>query len=101
MKKVLQGKVPLLTSNGKTMVPIEITYDDSEVIENLQSEVTLLFNEIEYKGYGADFLWTDTIADLQTKLPNDVKLACCMTCQQGKIFHNPKDYFISRIARFH
>ena len=85
MKKVLQGKVPLLTSNGKTMVPIEITYDDSEVIANLQSESTLLFNKIEYKGYGADFLWTDTIADLQTKLPIDVKLACCMTCRHGNM----------------
>lgn len=31
MKKVLRGKVPLLTSNGKTMVPIEITYDDSRL----------------------------------------------------------------------
>ena len=48
MKKVLRDKVPLLTSNGKTMVPIEITYDDSEVIANLQSEITLLFNEIEF-----------------------------------------------------
>ena len=50
MKKVLRGKVPLLTSNGKTMVPIEITYDDSEVVANLQSEITLLFNEIEFFG---------------------------------------------------
>ena len=85
MKKVLRGKVPLLTSNGKTMVPIEITYDDSEVIANLQSEITLLFNEIEYKGYGADYLWIDTLADLQMKLPKDVKLACCMTCRHGNM----------------
>ena len=77
----------MLTSNGKTIVPIEITYDDSESIVNPQTEITLLYNGIEYKGYGADYLWTDTIADLQTKLPNDVKLACCMTCQQCKIFH--------------
>ena len=26
---------------------------------------------------------TDTIADLQSKLPNDVKFACCMTCRHG------------------
>ena len=85
MKKVLRGKVPLLTSNGKTMVPIEITYDDSEAIANLQSEITLLFNEIEYKGYGVDYLWIDTLADLQMKLPKDVKLACCMTCRHGNM----------------
>lgn len=85
MKKVLRGKVPLLTSNGKTIVPIEITYDDSESIANPQTEITLLYNGIEYKGYGADYLWTDTIADLQTNLPNDVKLACCMTCRHGNM----------------
>ena len=85
MKKVLRAKAPLLTPNGKTMVPTEITYDDSEVIANPQSEITLLYNEMEYKGYGTDYLWTDTLADLQMKLPKDVKLACCMTCRHGNM----------------
>ena len=44
MKKVLRDKVPLLTSNGKTIVPMEIAYDDSEVIANPSSEITLLYN---------------------------------------------------------
>ena len=85
MKNVLRANVPLLTSNGKTIVPIEITYDDSESIANPQTESTLLYNGIEYKGYGADYLWTDTIADLQMKLPKDVKIACCMTCRHGNM----------------
>ena len=85
MKKVLRAKVPLLTPNGKTMVPIVITYDDSEVIANPKSEITLLYNKMEYKGCGTDYLWTDTFADLQMKLPNDVKLACCLTCRHGNM----------------
>ena len=85
MKKVIRGKAPLLTSIGNTIVHIEITYDDSESIANPQTEITLLYNGIEYKGNGADYLWTDTIADIQTKLPNDVKLACCMTCRHGNM----------------
>ena len=85
MKKLLHAEIPLLTPNGKTIVPIEITYDDSESIANPQSEITLLYNGMECKGYGADYLWTDTIADLQTKLPNDVQLACCMTCRYGNM----------------
>ena len=85
MKKLLHAEIPLLTTNGKTIVPIEITYDDSESIANPQTEITLLYNGMEYNGYGADYLWTDTIADLQTKLPNDVKLACCMTCRHGNM----------------
>ena len=85
MKKVLRAKVPLLTPNGKTMVLIEIAYDDSEDIINSKSEITLLYSGSEYKGNGADYLWTDTLADLQTKLPKDVKLACCMTCCHGNM----------------
>ena len=85
MKKLLNAEIPLLTPNGKTMVPIEITYDDSESIANPQSEITLLYNGMECKGYGADYLWTDTLADLQMKLPKDVKLACCMTCRHGNM----------------
>ena len=85
MKKLLHAEVPLLTPNGKTMVPIVITYDDSEVIANPQSEITLLYNGMEYKGCGDDYLGTDTLADLQTKLPKDVTLACCMTCRHGNM----------------
>ena len=85
MKKVLRTKAPLLTPNGKTMVPIEITYDDSESIANPKSEIILLYNGIEYKGYGTNYLWTDTFADLQMKLPKDVKPACCMTCRHGNM----------------
>ena len=85
MKKTLQCDIPLLAPIGKVMVPIKITYDDKEVIIDPKSEITLLYNGMEYKGYGADYLWTDTIADLQTKLPIDVKLACCMTCRYGNM----------------
>ena len=85
MKKLLHAEVPLLTPNGKTMVPIVITYDDSKVIANPQSEINLLYNGKEYNGYGAVYLWTDTLANLQMKLPNDVKLACCMTCRHGNM----------------
>ncbi len=85
MKKILTAKVTLMTPNGEAIVPIKITYDDDEVIANPQSEITLWYNFVEYKGYGSDYLWTDTLADLQTKLPQDVKLACCMTCRHGNM----------------
>jgi len=38
---------------------------------------------MEYTGRGTDWLFVDTFADLQTKLPEDVKIACCMTCRHG------------------
>ena len=85
MKKVLHAEVPLLTSDGKILVPIEIAYDDSEVVINPKSEITLLYGGIEYKGSGADYLWTDTLADLQMNLPKNAKLVCCMTCRHGNM----------------
>ena len=85
MKKVLKGEVPLLTPNGKVLTPIQIVYDDTEVISNPTSEITLYYDGNAYKGNGTDYLWTDTLADLQMKFPNDVKLACCMTCRHGNM----------------
>ena len=85
MKKVLKCEVPLLTPIGKVFAPIQIDYDDAEFISNPSSEITLCYNGNEYKGNGTDYLWTDTFADLQRKLPNDVKLACCMTCRHGNM----------------
>ena len=85
MKKVLKGEVPLLTHNGKVLTPIQIVYDDTEVISNPTSEITLYYDGNAYKGNGTDYLWTDTLADLQMKFPNDVKLACCMTCRHGNM----------------
>ena len=34
MKKVLTCEVPLLTPTGKVLTPIQIVYDDAEVISN-------------------------------------------------------------------
>ncbi len=85
MKKVLQAKITLLTPNGKIMVPVKIGYEDREDITNPRSEISLIYDETEYIGFGTDYLWTDTIADLEMQLPNDIKLACCMTCRHGNM----------------
>ena len=85
MKKMLQCNIPLLTPIGKVMVPIQITYEDNEDITDPKSEINLLYDGVEYSGSGSDHLWTDTFADLQMKLPKDVKIACCMTCQHGNM----------------
>ncbi len=85
MKKILSCEIPLLTPDGKVLAPIQIVYDDAEVIANPSSEITLRYNGNEYKGYGTDYLWTDTLAELEINLPENVKLACCMTCRYGNM----------------
>ena len=85
MRKILHAEMVLLSPDGKTSAPIQITYDDNDVTPNPASEILLLYNGQEYRGSGTDYLWTDTFADLERKLPKGVKLACCMTCRHGNM----------------
>lgn len=85
MRKILHAEMVLLSPDGKNSAPIQITYDDNDVTPNPASEILLLYNGQEYRGSGTDYLWTDTFADLERKLPNGVKLACCMTCRHGSM----------------
>lgn len=85
MEKILRVVVSLLTPTGKVIVPVKIIYDSNEDITNPKSQITLSYDGVEYKGTGIDYLWTDTLADLQTQLPEDVKIACCMTCRHGNM----------------
>lgn len=85
MKQKIQAQITLLSPTDKTVVPIQITYDDDEDAANLISEISLVYNNIEYCGKGTDYLWVDTFVDLQSKLPSDIKLACCMTCRHGSM----------------
>lgn len=85
MKKTIETQITLISSSGKTIVPMKINYDDDEDAIKPESEINMIYNSIEYQGKGEDFLWVDTIADLQHKLPQDTKIACCMTCQHGSM----------------
>ncbi len=85
MNKILKCKVVLHTTCGKISVPVEITYEDKEAITNPKSQISLIYGGVEYVGNGTDYLWTDTLADLQRKLPKNIKIACCMTCCHGNM----------------
>lgn len=85
MKKIIWAQITLISPTDKTTVPAQIYYDDDEDAMNPSSEINLIYNDIKYQGKGTDYLWVDTFADLQSKLPHDVKLACCMTCRHGNM----------------
>ena len=85
MKKNLKTNVILLSPEGKVLAPIQIVYDDKNVADDPSSAGILFFDGSEYKGFGTDPLWTDTLADLEVKLPENVRLACCMTCRHGNM----------------
>ncbi len=85
MKKKIHATITLISPTCKIAVPVQISYDDSEAAVNPTSEISLSYNNVLYHGNGTDFLWTDTFADLQSKLPQDIKLACCITCRHGNM----------------
>ena len=47
--------------------------------------VGIKYGEKEFLGCGKDYLWLDAFADLQKKLPNNVKIQCCLTCRHGNM----------------
>lgn len=83
MKRTICDQICLIAPTGKTMVPIQIDYDDAEDAAYPESEITLTYNGIQYRGKGTDYIWVDTFADLQHQLPEGMQLACCMTCRHG------------------
>ena len=85
MKKQIQTQITLISLTEKTTVPIQISYVDSKEAIYPASEINLIYKNVSYQGKGTDLLWTDTFADLQVKLPQDVTLACCMTCKHGNM----------------
>lgn len=83
-KKSIFSDLTLLTPSGKIVVPAKLEYDDGDTAKPI-SKITITYNETEYRGFGTDWLWTDTFANLQKKLPDDVIVACCMTCKHGNM----------------
>ena len=69
----------LLTPRGKEVVTVQILYRDDVDAIDTPSEIEVRYNEKEYRGKGDDYLLVDTYVDLQKKLPDGVKIACCMT----------------------
>ncbi len=84
MKKTIQEYITLLSSTDKIIVPFQINYDDGEDAVT-PVEMNLTYNGALYQGKGTDYLWVDAFADLQIKLPHNIKLACCMTCRHGNM----------------
>lgn len=83
MKNTIFTKLMLITSSEKALVTAKIEYDNTDDTVQPLSRISLVYNNTEYYGEGIDYLLTDTFADLQSKLPQSVKLACCMTCRYG------------------
>ena len=84
--------ITLSTPNGRSELDAHIICHDEDVysyggdkVEGPSVSVGIKYGEKEFWGHGIDYLWTDAFAALQKKLPNNVKIQCCLTCRHGNM----------------
>ena len=82
MKTIIQEHITLISQTENVVAPIQIKYD-AEFGDTV--EIDLIYNGVLYQGKGTDNLWVDAFANLQSKLPKNIKIACCMTCRHGNM----------------
>lgn len=82
----------LSTPSGKCELDAYIICHDEDVysfggdkIKGSSVSVGIKYDEKELWGRGKDYLWTDAFAELQKKLPDNVKIQCCLTCRHGNM----------------
>ncbi len=84
--------ITLSTPSEKCELDVHIICHDEDVYsyggdkaEGPSVSVGIKYGAKEFWGYGKDYLWTDAFAELQKKLPEDVKIQCCLTCRHGNM----------------
>ena len=92
LHKQYKKTITLSTPNGKCELDALITCHDEDVYsygddkeDGHDVSVCITYCEKKFCGYGKDYFWTDAFADLQKKLPTNVKIQCCLTCRHGNM----------------
>ncbi len=82
----LQRKITLSTPDGDSICDALILYHDAEVYNDQSNvKVRLFYDGRLIEGYGNDYFWVESFADLQKNLPNGVRLKCCLNCRHGNM----------------
>lgn len=81
--KEINTYIQLLDKSNIIRLTVNIRINKIE--EKGKVEISLIYNNVEYIGIGTECLWEDAFADLQNKLPKNIKLLCCMTCRHGNM----------------
>ena len=91
MKNTITKDIYLQTPEGIILAPlrIEVLYPDTGLLvdemDPICIEMYLTYNNTAYHGKGTDYLYTDTLADLQVNLPETVSVCCCLACRHGNM----------------
>ncbi len=85
MHKQYHYDITLDTPTGEQKAPVHIVCNEEDANEPQFVAVGIKYRRNEIWGYGQDYLWIDAFADLQKKLPSNVKLKCCLVCKHGNM----------------
>ncbi len=92
LHKQYKKTITLATENGNMKLNAHIICHDEDVysyggdkVEAPSVSVGVKYGEKEIWGDGKDYLWVDAFAALQKKLPDNVKIHCCLTCRHGNM----------------
>ncbi len=84
--------ITLATENGNIKLDALIFCHAEDVysyggvkVEGTSVSVGVEYNKKVIWGNGKDYLWVDAFAALQKKLPDNVKIQCCLTCRHGNM----------------
>ena len=92
LHKHYKKNITLSTPDEERKFDVHITchYADTYSLKENNAEEQHIWVSIEYDGKvlmgeGKNYLWIDAFADLQKKLPDNVKIKCCLTCRHGNM----------------
>lgn len=77
--------VTLQTPEGDEAVRLNAHLDEENEETMPPVSLHLSYGGRDYGGQDRDYTWADAFADLQRKLPEGVRLKCCMTCGHRKL----------------
>ena len=92
LNRHLQKKITLSTPDGDSICDAHILYHDEEVYNDQSNvKVRVFYDGRIIEGYGKDYFWVESFADLQKNLPDGVRLKCCLNCRHGNMcpYGNP------------
>ncbi len=91
LHKYYKKRLTLATPDGDVSVDAgifchdEAVYYKGELVDYPTVTVAINYAGKDLIGCGKDYLWMDAFADLQKKLPEGVKIKCCLTCRHGNM----------------
>ena len=82
---MLKRTVNIITDKGTDTLDIVISFDNDDLDEVNEVTIRTNYNGEEITAIGSRYPFEDAYAELQRKLPENVRLAACVACRFGNM----------------